>query len=103
VPELRQAFIDTLAGCAGIASEPGTPDDPRGWLEREIERQASQIADAVAADPVYPFSQDQFQQDVVVELGFGRDRAIYVSCEVGRMDDPGAPEDRCASVLRDRP
>jgi spore coat protein CotH len=103
VPELRQAFSDTLARCAGIASEPGTPDDPRGWLEREIERQATQIADAVASDPVYPFSLDQFQQDVVVELGFGRDRALYVSCEVGRMDDPGAPEDRCASVLRDRP
>ena len=60
VPELRQVFIDTLAQCTGIASEPGTPDDPRGWLEREIERQATQIADAVAVDPVYPFSQGQF-------------------------------------------
>jgi spore coat protein CotH len=103
VPELRQAFIDTLAECAGIASEPGAPDDPRGWLEREIARQASQIAQAVADDPVYPFSQNQFEQDVATELGFGHDRAIYVSCEVAQMDDPNAPEDSCASVLSDLP
>ncbi len=103
VPELRQVFIDTLAQCTGIASEPGTPDDPRGWLEREIERQATQIADAVAADPVYPFSQGQFAQDVAVELDFGRDRPVYVTCEVARMGDPGAPEDSCASVLNAAP
>ena len=103
VPELRQVFIDTLAQCTGIASEPGTPDDPRGWLEREIERQATQIADAVAVDPVYPFSQDQFAEDVAVELNFGRDRPVYVTCEVARMGDPGAPEDSCAAVLSAAP
>jgi spore coat protein CotH len=98
-PGLRQVFIDTLAQCTSLANEPGTPDDSRGWLEREIDRQSAQIADAVAADPVYPFSYQQFAQDVSVELDFGRDRPVYVTCEVSRMGDPGAPQDACASVL----
>lgn len=98
-PGLRQVFIDTLAQCTSIANEPGSPDDPRGWLEREIDRQSAQIADAVAADPVYPYSYQQFTQDVSVEVDFGHDRPVYVTCEVSRMGDPGAPEDACASVL----
>src|SRR5262245_9491145 len=101
VPELRETFIDTLAECAAIASEPGAPDDARGWLEREIDRQATQISDSVAADPVYPYSQGQFAQDVAVELDFGRERATFVTCEVARMGDAAAPEDSCASVLND--
>jgi CotH protein len=102
VPELRQVFVDTLADCTGIASEPGPPDDLRGWLEREIDRQSAQIADAVASDPVYPFSQNQFAQDVAVELDFGRERPTYVTCEIARMDE-GASEDACASVLSEAP
>jgi spore coat protein CotH len=98
-PGLRQVFIDTLAQCTGIANEPASPDDPRGWLEREIDRQSAQISDSVAAGPVYPFSYDHFTQDVSVELGFGRDPPVYVTCEVSRMADPGAPEDACGSVV----
>src|SRR5439155_18739552 len=59
VPELRQAFLDTLTECVTMAMEPGA-DDPRGWLERELDREASQIAVAVADDPVYFFSIVQF-------------------------------------------
>jgi spore coat protein H len=99
VPELRQAFIDTLAECTEIAAEPGPADDPRGWLAREIDRQASQIAASVADDPVYPYDQDQFTRDVATELDFGRDRPAFVTCEVGRMDDPLIPADACAAVL----
>jgi len=103
VPELRQTFMDTLSQCTAMASEPGASDDPRGWLAREIDRQTSQIAASVAADPVYPFSQDQFTQDVATELQFGRERPTYVTCEVQRMGDPSAPEDACAGVLSDGP
>jgi|KBSSwiStaDraftv2_1062776.scaffolds.fasta_scaffold69176_2 spore coat protein CotH len=101
VPELREAFVAALAECTAIADEPGPADDPRGWLEREITRQATQIAVAVAEDPVYPFSPNQFDTDVAVEVEFGRDRPIYVTCEVARMGEPDAPEDSCATVLDD--
>ena len=92
-------YLDTLIEVSQTVAGQGSPDDPRGWLEREIDRQSAQISDSVAADPVYPFSYDQFTQDVSVELGFGRDRPVYVTCEVSRMADPGAPEDACGSVL----
>jgi len=99
IPELRATFVDTLAECTAIAAEPGSPDDPRGWLVREIDRQASQIAASIADDPVYPYDQEQFTRDVATELDFGRNRPTYVTCEVARMDDPSSPEDGCAAVL----
>jgi hypothetical protein len=55
--------------------KPGSPDDPRGWLVREIDRQASQIAASIADDPVYPYDQEQFTRDVATELDFGREPA----------------------------
>ena len=103
VPELRQAFLDTLVECTEIAAAPGPPDDPRDWLTREIDRQASQISASVAEDPVYPYDQAQFARDVATELDFGRDRPTYVTCEVARMDDPLSPADSCAAVLNEHP
>jgi spore coat protein CotH len=99
VPELRQTFLDTLTQCITIAMEPGGPDDPRGWLEREADRQASQIAAAVVEDPVYPFSPSLFQDDVSMLEDFGRSRPVYVTCEVARMGDPSGSEESCAHVL----
>lgn len=45
VPELRQAYFDTLARCAAMAGGPG------GWLDKETQFQYNQIHAAALADP----------------------------------------------------
>jgi len=83
VPELLQLFLDALNGIVGLA-ETTAPGDPRGWLEREIDRQARQIAPAVAEDPVFPFSVDDFQAEVNFLLRFARTRPSVVACQVAQ-------------------
>jgi hypothetical protein len=97
VPELRQAFFDALAQCATIAMEPD-PTDPRGWLEREVDRQTSQVAPAIADDPVYPFTPDQVQADFAALLAFARTRAAFVSCEATQAQAPAADQPDCHDV-----
>jgi spore coat protein CotH len=82
---LRQIFLTALMDCAGMAAEPGG-DDGRGWLEREIDRQARLIAPAVADDPVFPFSWESFQAEVDFLERFARSRPTFVSCEVRQTE-----------------
>lgn len=96
VPALRQAFYDALTECAGYAQE-RDPNDPRGWLEREVDRQTQQIAPAVAEDPVYPFTQDQFLAAVAFLHDFARARAAFVTCEVSNAQaSPDAGQTDCS-------
>ncbi len=90
VPALRQVFLDTLLQCATIAEETAGPGDSRGFLEREVARQSQMIASAVADDPVYPFTVDQFQTEVDFLTQFAHSRSAFVRCEVARVDDPSA-------------
>ena len=49
-PDLKTYFLDFLLTCADSAMEipeGSAPDDKRGWLEREIERQYTLIRAAV--------------------------------------------------------
>jgi hypothetical protein len=89
VPALRQVFLDTLLQCATIASETD-PNDPRGFLEREVARQAQMIAASVTEDPVYPFTVDQFLTDVDFLTQFAQTRSAFVQCDVARTEDPSA-------------
>src|SRR5262249_7757919 len=95
VPDLRQAYYDTLARCASVAAEPD-PSDPRGWLEREVDRQANQIAPAVAEDPVFPFSYDQFQASVEFLRQFARQRPLFLTCAVANAADPSGEQRSCS-------
>jgi hypothetical protein len=92
VPELRDIYYDALRECARYAAEPASAEDQRGWLEREIGRQASQVSRAVAADPLFPFPVEQFDTDVEGLAQFARVRWAFVDCEVSnvtdRADDP---------------
>ena len=66
-PDLKNQFLDTLLECADVATAvppDSAPGDPRGWLQREVERQYAQINAAVQADPTKPYSNDQFQAAV---------------------------------------
>ena len=70
--------------------------DSRGWLEREVDRQARQIEPAVAEDPVFPFSVDEFEANVDVMRAFARIRPAFVGCQVANGLDPQAPQQRCS-------
>lgn len=87
VPALRQLFFDTLLQLATMA-EATDPNDPRGWLEREVDRQSKQIATALAADPNMPFTVDQAGTDTEFLLQFAQTRAGFVRCDVARTQDP---------------
>ena len=101
-PELRQIYLDALLRVADVAAQPDA-GDPRGWLERELARQATQIAPAVAADPVLPFSYEQFAADVESLGRFARGRPLYVACVLqggGGDDLPGLCAGRAADAAK---
>jgi spore coat protein CotH len=81
VPELFTLYLDTLLECAAAINEPGT-GDPRGWLEREIERENAQIRDFAFADPVKPFANGDYDAEVFRLLDFARRRGAFVAQEV---------------------
>jgi CotH kinase protein len=95
VPEYRQAYLDALKQCMALAAEPG-PGDPRGWLEREVERQTSLVRPAIADDPVYPFSFDEFLAAVDSLTEFAQRRTSFVSCDVTHMEDPSGSREACS-------
>jgi spore coat protein CotH len=97
VPEFRQVYLDALSQCANLAQEPGA-DDARGWLEREVDRQTAQIADAVAEDPGYPYSYDEFQSVGESLLEFARARPPFVSCEATERTEEFDRDTDCAIV-----
>jgi len=97
VPDLRSTFLDTLSRAASVATAPAA-NDPRGWLEREIDREASQIASSVAADPVFPFTADDFQNEVNFLLRFARTRPAVVACQVAQQY---SPSDQSCSIAAD--
>jgi spore coat protein CotH len=99
VPEFRQAYLEALTQCMALAGEPAT-DDPRGWLEREVERQTSLVKPAVADDPGYPYSFDEFLAVSDSLMQFAERRAEFVSCDMSRMADPTASGDVCASIVQ---
>ena len=100
IPELRQVYFDALRECASVAEESASGDS-RGWLEREVDREARQIEAAVATDPVFPFSLDQFEWEVESLRRFARTRAAFVRCAVANAEFPSGPQQAC-SVAGDR-
>ncbi|OFW29551.1 MAG: hypothetical protein A3H97_01350 [Acidobacteria bacterium RIFCSPLOWO2_02_FULL_65_29] len=89
-PELKNLFLDTLLELARSASEPlvvapeMTPTDTRGWLERETEREYSQVRDAVLADPEKAYTNDEFEAAVEAMRVFARQRGDFVKAAVAR-------------------
>jgi hypothetical protein len=77
VPELRDRYLDTLLAAARVASADG-------WLEQEIRRGYAQIREAARADPLKPFSNEQFEEDVQQMLEFARTRPAFVIEDVRR-------------------
>ena len=84
-PDLKALYLDTLLECANAVVEvpsTSTPDDTRGWLEREVDRQYALITPAVLADPQKPYSNDQYQAAVNFVRDFVRQRPDFVRAQV---------------------
>jgi spore coat protein CotH len=82
---LRRFYLDALLRAAEISAA-ADAGDSRGWLEREIDRQAALVAPSVAADPVA--NPEEFEAALTALRTFSRVRPAYVSCAVGLAIDP---------------
>jgi spore coat protein H len=95
VPGLRQIYVDTLMACGRLAQERDADSpDPRGWLEREIDRTAFLLRNAVADDPVSPFSLEQFDSDLGWLRDFAVRRPAVVACALGACESPAVDQKR---------
>jgi hypothetical protein len=80
-PDLRNLYLDTLLE-AGLSASETVPGDPRSWLEREIDRGYALISPSVLADPLKPYTNDQFVAEVEYLRLFARQRTPIVNAEV---------------------
>jgi spore coat protein CotH len=80
-PDLSNLYLDTLQACAESAGEL-LPNDGRGWLEREVNREFEQIRDAALTDPEKTYTNDQFLQAVEDLRKFAQDRPDFVRIAV---------------------
>lgn len=81
LPDLYTLYLDTLLECAAAMNQPGT-SDPRGWLEREIERENAQIRALALTDPVKPFTNSDYDAEVFRLIDFARRRGAFITQEV---------------------
>jgi spore coat protein CotH len=81
-PDLSTFYLDTLAACANSAGEL-VENDPRGWMEREVDREYEQIRDAALNDPEKSYTNDQFNQAIEDLRKFAHDRFDFVRTAVG--------------------
>ncbi|HEU4694274.1 MAG TPA: CotH kinase family protein [Vicinamibacterales bacterium] len=77
-PELRSLY----AGFLVEAVESATDAD---WLGREAQRAYEQIREAVLADPVKQFTNEEFEAEAAVVIDLARRRPAFVLSEVQRL------------------
>jgi hypothetical protein len=84
--DLKSQLLDTLIAVANSASDldKSNPADRRGWMEREIEREYTQIKDfsAVAPQDLSFYSKADFEAAVESLRDFARRRPDFVRGEV---------------------
>jgi hypothetical protein len=80
-PDLSTFYLDTLAACANSAGEL-VENDPRGWMEREVDLEYEQIRDAALNDPEKSYTNDQFNQAIEDLRKFAHDRFDFVRTAV---------------------
>ena len=85
VPALRAAYLDGLLEAAAAAMQPVTADPAGpGWLEQEIQTRRAQITPFMHADPVKPYSNEDFEAAMDALTAFPRARADFVRSEVAK-------------------
>jgi spore coat protein CotH len=92
-PRYMNAYLDTLLEAAASAAEPdpeaevvrdenGNAVPSPGWLEREIQRQYTQIRTHARSDTMKPANNDEFEAAIRQLLEFARQRSAFVRGEV---------------------
>jgi len=77
-PELRSLYAGFLVEAVESATD-------AGWLEQEAQRAYEQIREAVLADPVKPYTNEEFEAEVAVVIDLARRRPAFVRSEVQRL------------------
>jgi spore coat protein H len=80
-PDLSTLYLDTLDACADSAGQL-VENDPRGWMEREVDREYAQIREAALTDPEKGYTNDQFNQAIEDLRKFAHDRFDFVKTAV---------------------
>ena len=80
-PKYRDRYLKTLLDVADTATA-------GGWLEQEATREYEQIREAAYADPLTPYSRDQFDQANAFVQQFARERAAAVRQYVASVAAP---------------
>ena len=79
VPALRTAYLDALLEVSNVALQPATADPlGRGWLENEVNTRRAQISELMHADPLKPFTNEEFEAAMDALAAFAAPRAAYV-------------------------
>jgi hypothetical protein len=76
IPELRDLYYATLNEAIASADERDAEGTP--WLEAEIRRQTELISDALLADPVKPYTFDEFQNERIRLIQFSQQRSRFI-------------------------
>jgi spore coat protein CotH len=82
LPKYKAEYYSVLLEAADLAAQDWADGD--GWLGREIRRQLDVIADAIASDPVKPYSNDEHTAGRNALLNFSSARITYVRCEASK-------------------
>jgi hypothetical protein len=88
VPVLLQVYVAAAAECALLLRQPAA-DDPRGWLEREIDRLSSKIAASAQADRFALYNYGAFVEEVARLIDFARLRPGYLLCQTADFTATG--------------
>ena len=86
VPSLRQLYLQTIVDTAATLAGTG---DGGGWLELEARRIEAKVAAAAAADPVAPFSFEEFVSNTAALRGVVRGRPPALACQARNLLDTG--------------
>jgi spore coat protein CotH len=79
VPALRTAYLDALLEVTALAMAPATADPQGpGWLENEVNTRRVQITSLMHADPLKPYTNEEFEAAMDALAAFAVPRAAYV-------------------------
>jgi len=89
-PDLQAKYLDLLIEAANSLGEldKTNPSDTRSWMEREIDREYAQIKDLVYQDTEKPFTNAEFEAEVVRLRTFARERPAFVVNAVADFRKP---------------
>jgi spore coat protein CotH len=77
-PELRSLYTGLLVEAVGSATD-------GDWLEREAQRAYEQIREAAVADPLKPYTNEEFEAEVAMVIDLARRRPAFVLDETQRQ------------------